>query len=282
MQLHAARSAIACVAVVSALLGGCSLSSLGPHLSDSLLEQQDPILVRDGTPAYLLTLDAMIAADPEDIQLLMAGAKLYSFYGSSFVGEPERARLLAKKARNYSEAALCLEDKKLCGLLAQPLESLDEALRGVGPGELPVLYVAAVSWLYSIKANSDDWSALADLTKVERLFECLLILDEAYEHGSLHAYLGTLKTLRPAALGGDPEAGKCHFQRAIDLSGGRDLGFKVDYAAGYARAVYDRSLHDQLLQDVLAADPVAPRLTLLNVLAQQYARKLLLSAEEYF
>lgn len=282
MPHHAARLAIACVALVSALLGGCSLSSVGAHLSDSLLDQQDPVLVRDGIPTYLLTLDAMISSDPEDIQLLMAGAKLYSFYGSSFVGEPERVRLLAKKARNYSEAALCLEDKMYCGLMTQPLESLDEVLREVGPDELPVLYVAAVSWLYSIKANSDDWSALADLTKVERLLERLLILDESYEHGSLHAYLGRLKTLRPAALGGDPEAGKKHFQRAVELSVGRNLGFRVDYAAGYARAVYDRQLHDQLLQDVLAADPIAPGLTLLNVLAQQNARKLLLSADEYF
>lgn len=270
------------LACVSTLLAGCSIFSLGSHLSSSLLEQRDPVLVREGAPAYLLMLDAMISADPDDVGLRTAAAKLYSLYGTALVADAPRSRLLTAQGRYYGESALCLENKKYCGLTHLPTETLEQCLPKIKLAEVPVFYAAAVSWLASIQANSDDWAALADLPKVESLLARLVVLDEQYEHGSLHAYLGILKTLRPAALGGDPEAGQRHFLRAVELSEGRDLGFKVAYAAGYARAVYDRPLHDQLLQDVLAADPVAPGLTLLNVLAQQQARQLMDSADDFF
>lgn len=56
----------------------------------------------------------------------------------------------------------------------------------------------------------------------------------------------------------------------------------MDYARYYARTLYDRELHDQLLTKVLAADPVAPKLTLMNTLAQRDARELLDSADDHF
>jgi len=57
---------------------------------------------------------------------------------------------------------------------------------------------------------------------------------------------------------------------------------KVIYARQYARLMYNRELHDRLLQEVLMADIDVPGYTLSNTLAQQQARELLASAEEYF
>ena len=57
---------------------------------------------------------------------------------------------------------------------------------------------------------------------------------------------------------------------------------RVLYAQYYARLVFDQELHDRLLGEALAADPHAPGLTLLNVLAQQRARELLESGKDYF
>jgi hypothetical protein len=107
-------------------------------------------------------------------------------------------------------------------------------------------------------------------------------LDPDYQAGSVQLCLGILNTLRPEALGGRPEVGREHLERAIALSNGRDLGAKVELARSYARLVYDRELHDRVLNEVLQADPVAPGLTLLNVIAQRDARALLDSADEYF
>jgi hypothetical protein len=113
---------------------------------------------------------------------------------------------------------------------------------------------------------------------MERVVE----LDESYSHGEGHLYLGVFATLLPPALGGKPEEGRVHFERAIALSAGRDLMAKVEYARRYARITYDRPLHDRLLQEVLDADAVATGLTLSNVLAKRQARELLASADKYF
>ena len=69
---------------------------------------------------------------------------------------------------------------------------------------------------------------------------------------------------------------------ALGLSGGRNLMAKTLYAQYYARLVFDQELHDRLLHEVLAAPTDAPRLTLINTLAQQRAQALLDSGKDYF
>jgi hypothetical protein len=145
-----------------------------------------------------------------------------------------------------------------------------------------MLHAYAVAWLVFIQAHTEDWTALADLPKAEALIQRIVALDDTWEGGKPHLFLGVLNTLRPPALGGDPEAARAHFERAIEISGGRDLGMKVEYARGYARMLYERKRHDRLLTEVLEADPEAPGLTLTNTLAHREARALLESADDYF
>jgi hypothetical protein len=88
--------------------------------------------------------------------------------------------------------------------------------------------------------------------------------------------------LRPPALGGRPEAARRHFERAIELSDGRDLSAKVEYARRYARMMFEQDLHDRLLTEVLAAPVEADGLTLFNALAKEEAEQLLATSREYF
>jgi hypothetical protein len=46
--------------------------------------------------------------------------------------------------------------------------------------------------------------------------------------------------------------------------------------------VFDRELHDRLLTEVLDANPQVPELVLQNTLAQDRARVLMASADDYF
>jgi hypothetical protein len=123
---------------------------------------------------------------------------------------------------------------------------------------------------------------VAQLGKIQLLMTRVTELDENYELASAHIYLGALDTLLPAALGGKPEEGKQHFERAILLSKDRNLTAKVLYAERYARLVFDRDLHDRLLNEVIAADKTEAGWTLANTLAQQKAQQLLQSADNYF
>ena len=271
------------VAIVAALLSGCA--NLGSRAADTLsagiFDQSDPELVRSGIPAYLLLLDGLISKRPDSPALLSAGAQLFALYGSRFA-TPERAITLTGKARRYGQRAICLVHKPACqwqnvdyDRLVTELEDVD--LKDIGP-----LYSYGVSWLANLQATSEDWSAVGELPWVQAVLERVVELDDTYEHGAVHGYLGILNALRPPALGGKPEVARQHFERAIELSGGRDLSIKVEYARRYARLVFDQELHDRLLTDVLNAPAEAPGFTLFNVLAKQEAQTLLATSKEYF
>jgi len=275
--------------VVLSLPGlGCTIlvsnatSGLAEDVSSALMNQSDPLLVRDGAPAYLILIDGLIAGSPDNEQLLLAGAQLYSAYASAFVETPLRRSELSAKARDYGQRALCLEDQELCEAIGGPFEVFEEKLAKTDDSDLPVLYGFASAWAGWIQSNSSDWVAVAQLPKVQAMIERIIELDESYDQGGAHLYLGVLYTLRPAHLGGLPEIGRSHFERAIELSDGKNLMAKVFYAENYGKLVFDRNLHDQLLVEVVEADPVAPGYTLSNTLAQERAAILLLEAEDYF
>jgi len=144
------------------------------------------------------------------------------------------------------------------------------------------LYALGASWAGWIQARKDDWNAVADISKVESIMLQVVKLNEQYQEGAAHLYLGVLATLLPPAMGGKPEKGKTHFEKGIALSGGKNLMVKVVYARQYARLTVDRELHDRLLKEVTDANPNAPGYTLMNTLAQKEAKDLLESADGYF
>ncbi len=269
-------------------LSGCAsfatsaTSKLANNLSSAILNQDDPETVETGMPSYLLLVDSLIEGDPQNENLLLAGSKLYGAYAAAFIKEAERAKRLARKARDYSDRALCAHAAALCNVLERPYDEFAAAIATLKVEDVPLLYTSGTAWAGWIQANSSDWNAIASLAKVKALMTRVVELDETYNHGEGHLYLGVFATLLPPALGGKPEEGRVHFERAIQLSAGRDLMAKVEYARRYARITYDRPLHDRLLQEVLDADAVAPGLTLSNVLAKQQARELLVSADKYF
>jgi len=266
-----------CASLVSSATG-----KLADNLSSAILNQDDPETVQAGMPSYLLLVDSLIESDPQNEDMLLAGSKLYGAYAAAFVKEPERAKRLARKARDYSDRALCAHDVKLCNVLEKPFDEFAASIATLKVDGVPLLYTSGTAWAGWIQANSGDWNAIATLPKVRVLMARVVELDETYSHGEGHLYLGVFDTLLPPALGGKPEQGRVHFERAIALSAGRDLMAKVEYARRYARITYDRPLHDRLLREVLDADAVEPGLTLSNVLAKREAKELLASAESYF
>jgi len=263
------------------LLTGCiSLST--DDFTAAIANSDDPEVIEAALPTFLLLSDSLIHGDPNDEDKLMAGAKLYGTYAGVFVKDEARAQRLTARARDYAERAMCEYRKVLCGLAALPHDRYLKRLDLVKKRHVPFLYNFAAAWAGWIQARSSDWNAIADLPKVKAAMQRVVELDESHENGYAHLYLGVIDTLLPATLGGKPEEGRAHFERALAITQGRDLMVKVEYARRYARIVYDRALHDRLLNEVLAAPVNAPDLTLSNTLAQREARTLLKSADRYF
>jgi len=267
-------------------LTACAPINIGDGLSKAIMNQDDPDTVRDGAPAYLLLVDSFIENTPNDISTLMAGAKLYAIYAGVFVESPERAVRLAAKAQGYGQRALCLKNKRGCGLADLPYDQFMTTLGELRKSDVPALYAFALTWLVRVRAGNGsgggNWSGMADLPKIEASFERVVTLDESFDNGNPQFYLGVLNSLRPPALGGNPEKGRSYFEQAIAISGGNNLAVKVAYARYYARLLYNQELHDRLLEGVLEAQPRVEGLTLTNVLAQREARALLESSGEYF
>ena len=265
--------------VVLLTMGGC-IGRMTDDLSRAVLDHPDPQTVRQGIPAYLLLLDSLLLDDPTDKKLLSSAASLYALNSSLAAADPVQRRRQAERAWLYGRRLI--ESRGAEPLSALAADDFAAALARFGKRDVPRLYAFGVAWLARLQANEEDPAALADLPKVEALFARLVELDEGYQQGGSQLYLGVLRLLRPPALGGVPEQGRAHLERALELSGGRNLTAKVELARRYARMLYDRELHDRLLNEVLATDPTAEGLTLFNVTAQEEARVLLASADDYF
>lgn len=258
-------------------------SDFAANLSSAILNQDDPELVRDSLPAYLLILDSLAAAPDASGDVIGAAARLYAAYAVVFVTEPERSATLAVHARDYGVRALCADGRgPVCGIDKLPYTDLDSRLGKAGSDDAAALLSYVIGSLAYIRTHGEDWEALAELPRMESVLARLLAISPESDAAQVNTYLGVLNTLRPEALGGQPERGRMYFERALELTGRRDLGVLVEYARGYARLVYDRELHDRLLGEVLQADPRQPGYTLFNTLAQRQAAELLASADDYF
>tara|TARA_B110000003_G_scaffold67886_1_gene68863 strand:- start:6766 stop:7641 length:876 start_codon:yes stop_codon:yes gene_type:complete len=258
-------------------------NDLASNLSLAIINQEDPQIVRDGAPAYLLLLDSLVESDPRNPVMLSSAAKLYASYGGIFVNDEIRSKRLTNKALGYSNKALCLSNKMTCLWNEQGFDEYLNTLALINKNDAELLLNHAISSLAYTRAHSSDWNAIARLPHIQAMLEHYIeIAPNTEMFDSVYTYLGILSTLRPPALGGDFEKGKSYFELAIEISGGKNLSVKVEYANGYAKPLYDRELHDKLLSEVLLADPIINGYTLTNILAQEEAVLLLESADDYF
>lgn len=268
--------------MLALLLSGCGVARLDDSLGRAVMQNNDLATVEAGLPSYLLMIDGLIVNWPERSGLLMTGADLYGAYAGVFVKNDARAARLNEKALEYALRGACAHDGDYCDLRGIEVPAFEALLDAAGQDDVPVLFSLGSAWAGYIQTHTDDWNAVAELSRVRLLMERVVALDEDYRYGQAHMYLGVLNSILPASLGGRPEQARDHFERAVALSEGRNLLARVLFAEHYARLVFDRELHDEQLRKVLDAEPDAPDLTLQNTYAKQQARELLDSADDYF
>ena len=266
-----------CASIMGSVTGG-----LASNLAAAILNSDDPAMIRDGAPSYLILIDSLVAGSPDNAALLAQSAELYSAYAGAFVEDPVRAARLNSKAKAQILRATCRSLKNACGLESRDFDEFSAWVDAQGPSSVPALYNLGSIWAGWIQGNSSDFAAIAQLGRVKALIQRVADLDPEHANGGAFLYLGVFETLLPPAMGGRPEMGRRHFERALTISNERNLIVKVMMANQYARLIFDRELHDRLLQEVLAADVQAPGLTLMNTVAQERAQLLLDSADDYF
>jgi hypothetical protein len=273
--------ATACISNKQMTVG--SAATLLENVSNSANKQSDLRVIREGMPAYLMLIDGMVEAVPDNAHLLMAAAQAYASFASAFVedADKEYARTLYEKAKSYALRAL--QQRGLKNPVSKPFDDFEEALNRLGKDDVPYMFWTATCWGSWIRLSLDSMAAVAELPRVEALMKRVLVLDEKFYFGGPHLFMGIWFASRPKMAGGDLTRARYHFQKALEFSQGKFLMTQVYYADQYARKTFDKELFVATLQSVLETPAdIIPQLTLLNTVAHKKAKKLLEQVDSYF
>ena len=245
--------------------------------------QSDLRILREGMPAYLMLIDGMVQAVPDNEQLLIAAAQSYSSFASLFVEgqDNEYTNLLYERGKQY--ALRSLEMRGFKEPLQRPFDDFKEGLKRLGKKDVPYIFWAATCWVNWIRLNLDSIEAISELPRVESLMKRALELDEGFYYGGPHLFMGIWFASRPKIVGGDLKKAQEHFLKALDLGQGKFLMAYVYYANYYARKITDKDLFTSTLQKVLETPAeTSPDLVLINTVAKKQAKELLSHVGEYF
>ncbi len=267
-------------------LNGCASLVVDPlleSLSRSLEQETDIDLLVDGSPTLLLMINGFIKSDPGNPALLRTGTRAFSAYAILLdeTSKPERARLASEKAKFYGFELL---DQKLKFKenIKQPLTTFKQSLSSFTKADAVDLFWGGQAWALWIKLQGGTPAAMADLPKVEEMMLRVIELDESTYFGSAHLVLGSIYCSLSPMLGGKPEVGRRHFERALTLSQRQFWPAQVAYADGYARQTFNRELFETLLKEVLSQPLVDNEMATANRLAWKKAAELLERIDDIF
>lgn len=277
---------------VAGLANGCVLvrkgaarviAPMATQLSDGLMRQNDVELVRTGAPAFLLMLDSLAAANPDNPTILIAAADAQMAYATGFVDKSrkERAKAMLFKAKNYGLRALS-RNKQFARAMDGPQDAFVASLRKFRKNDAGAMFTTASAWVMWIIASSDSPAALGEMPKVLALMDRVAELDPDIREGGVDLFQGIYFTVLPLGGGRDLDKARAHFERSMEIAGPDYLMARVTFAEFYARYSFDQELFEKTLQEVLAAEPQVPEYTLMNTLAKTRAQGLLDQVDDLF
>jgi tetratricopeptide (TPR) repeat protein len=240
--------------------------------------------MRQAMPVMIVQSDMFLEMAPDDPELLLPAAELNSGYALLLrETDKERASKYYKKAREYSLRIL-KQNSVFNEALGKSDDEYGKALQVFQKEDVPALFSLMTStfgWIST--AQSDAPRALAELTKAEALIERILVLDDTFKYGGVHAVAGTYNAARPAMFGGDQEKAEYHFEQAFKISERKFLMWHCLYAQHYAVRIQDRDLFVKTLEEVIAApDNLLPEENLANEIAKHQAKKLMEEVDDLF
>ena len=267
---------------------GAFVSSGTETLSEivkSIGRQPDVELVRDGLPTMILILDGLVAADPENPEILAAACDAYLGYVQAFVDgrDADRSRILYRRAREYALRALDRKPAFAAARESGRLEEYERALADTNADDAPALHRTAAAWLGLIIADSDSMETLSELPQALAIAERALELDETYGQGSGHLVFAIFYAAQPRGAGQDLDRSGSHFARAIEIAGPGQLFPFVLRAEFIGKATLDQEFFVEELTRVLQVDlEQYPESRFLNELARERARDLLTQQDDIF
>jgi predicted anti-sigma-YlaC factor YlaD len=285
------------------LLCGCSvrryaINQLGDALAgagSTFASDDDPELIRAAVPFSLKLIESLLAENPRHQGLLLAAAQGFTQYAYAFVQEDAdeaedtdkvkatamraRAAKLYLRARNYGLRGL---EVKHPGFAERLKANPKEAVKELKKSEAPVMYWTAISWGAALAA-SHDFTMIPEIPRFEALIDRVMELDEAFDEGTAHTFMITYEMSRLNAKPDRLALAKVHFDRAVALGGGHQVGPLVAYAENVLVAQKNKEEFQNMLRQALRLDiNASPANRELNLAVQRRARWLLSRTEKLF
>lgn len=264
-----------------------STYSVMQRSSVAVQRASDVELARAAAPGGLVQLEAFHLAYPNHRGFVELLAEGYCQYASGFLhddweelvlaGDTAGADRVRDRTLNLLDQCVhwglrLLDDEWKQAYDAGPAE-LDARIAGADDDDVAGMSWVAVGMVTSIGMNPMDPQRMRYLPTADKLLERIVELAPAHRDAMALVMLGALDSSRPAFLGGDPDAGERHFERARELTRGEVLVVDVVFARTYAVAVKDRTLFRETLERVVEANTARwPERRLTNEMAIQKAR----------
>jgi predicted anti-sigma-YlaC factor YlaD len=292
------------LSVVVISLAGCSIkrmavNKIGNALAGSgttFAADNDPELIKPAVPFSLKLMEGLLDENPRHAGLLLATASGFTQYSFAFVQQDadeleatnfaaaqamrRRAGKLYLRARNYALIGLEVAHPGFTNALQSNPPAAAKLLK---PKDVPLAYWCAVSTCAAISVSKDTPDLIADLPQAEALIDRALELDESFDRGAIHAFLITYEMSRQGAPGDPAARARKHFDRAVELSGGKMAGPFVSWAEAVSVQKQDYAEFKAQLERALAINADAqPDCRLANLIMQHRANWLLAHAEDLF
>jgi predicted anti-sigma-YlaC factor YlaD len=259
-------------------------------------QDNDPELIRDAAPFSLKLIESLLSEVPKHQGLLLAAASGFTQYSYAFVQQSAdqeedrsleraaemrvRARHLYLRARDYGLRGL---EVSYPGFSARLREDRSAAVRALRKADVGMIYWTGAAWASAITVSKDIPEVVADLPLVEALMDRALEFDPAFGAGALHSFFISYEPARTGGVGDPAERSRRHFDRAVELSKGRQAGPYVALAEAVSIRSQNAAEFRELLQRALAVDVDAdPNSRLVNVIMQRRAEWLLSRMDELF
>jgi predicted anti-sigma-YlaC factor YlaD len=287
------------------LLGGCSvknyaISEIASTLADgsgsAFASETDIEFAGEAIPFSLKLIESLLAAQPDNPDLLAAASAGFTQYAYGWVEQPadfvsdddfyaaqhgyERAVGFYQRAYAYGLRGL---EVRYPGIGEELTRDPGAAVAQLEAGDVELAYWTAAGLGSAISLSRTDPEMLARLPVVEALAERVLALDSAWNLGAIHELMITLKTAGMGDWEANKTAAMAHYDEAVRLSAGASASPYVSLAEAVSIQDQDRDQFERLLQHALTIDAGAhPENGLAILIAQQRARWLLAQVDDLF
>ena len=277
------------LALAVSLLAGCSVKKTVVNYAGDAISggggvwssDEDPQLIKEALPFALKTNESLLEVSPDHEGLLETIATGFLAYALLIKEDADRVEAddlqaarrfktrsskLFIRGRDYALRAL---ENRYPGFVASLKTDPDAALAQTEASDGPFLYLAGAGWAGALGADTGNLGLVADFPVAGSLVQRVLAVDDTFNHGSAHEFMVSFEAARP---GGSIEAARKHYERALELSGGKRASVYLALAEAISVGEQDVNEFRAMLKAARAVDvDENPNDRLLNVVAQERA-----------